>query len=110
MKRGPGPAPVNRERRAKLRAEQFGTDGYREHVIASPCLVTGTLPVDPAHVLKSRGAGGGPEHMGPLCRAVHRDFDDMGEARFRARWGVTKEEVRDRCRVFRARWETVHGE
>ena len=110
LERGPGPKSrtrmrqVNRKRIASLRAVQFGVAGYREHVIASPCLVTGTTPCDPAHILKSRGAGGREEHMGPLCREVHTDFDSMGEERFRLRWGIGKERVRDRCRDFRVAW------
>ena len=97
--------PMNRKRMKRLRAEQFGTEGYYEHVVASPCLLTGRPgPSDPAHILKSRGAGGGPEHMGPLCRDVHTDFDHMPEDRFLVRWKRTKEWVRDRCREFRASW------
>lgn len=34
--------PVNRKRLAKLRAQQFGTDGYREYVQGRPA---GDLPL-----------------------------------------------------------------
>lgn len=100
----------NHKRMKRLRADQFGADGYYEHVVASPCLLTGRPgPNDPAHILKSRGAGGGPEHMGPLCREAHTDFDHMPEDRFLARHGRTKEWVRDRCREFRIEWTERKG-
>ena len=114
LERGPGPKArtpvktVNRKRIKTRRAVQFGVDGYREHCIASPCLVTGTTPCDPAHILTTRAAGGGPEHMGPLSRNVHTAYDSMGEDAFHRRYGVTKEWVRDRCREFRVAWNARH--
>lgn len=97
-------APVNRKRLAKLRAKQFGEDGKREFVLSHNCPVTGALhhprmtglyQVDPCHVGKTRGAGGGPEMMAPLRRDVHRAFDSsMTDERFEARYGMSRDAIR----------------
>ena len=100
----------NPKRIKKLRAKQFGTDGYREHILGLRCVVTGAWPVDPAHVLGRRSTGHGPEGLAPLVRRVHDAFDNIGEARFAELYGVTKEWIRDWARKHRAEWEANQGE
>lgn len=99
---------VNRERIKKLRAEQFGTDGYREDIISLPCLVCARSPVDPAHVLKTRAAGGGPDGLAPLCRIHHTAFDSMGGERFEELYRVSKADIRAWARSHRESWEARH--
>lgn len=96
---------VNRARRKKLRAEQFGTDGKRGWILSKRCIVSGRADSDPAHVLESRGAGGGAEGMAPLNREVHVDFDNLGQDRFLEKWGVSKEDVREHARQLELEWQ-----
>jgi len=101
---------VNEKRQQKLRAKQFGTDGKREWVMSLPCGLTGQLgtpenPIDPAHVGKSRGAGGGPEMMFPLLRyPAHRDFDGLSEAAFERKYKKTKGWVREQACLLHEKW------
>lgn len=75
-------APVNRERRAKLRAIQFGA--HADVIRSLPCCACGRPgPSDPHHV-RSRGAGGDRRHIAPLCRADHDALHRMGRASFEA--------------------------
>lgn len=102
--------PINRERRKRLREEQFGADGYREKILRTPCLVTSTLPVDPAHVLGTRATGAGPEGLAPLSREIHRAFDSsMTDERLQEVYGFTREPIREWARRNRAQWEAKHG-
>lgn len=96
----------NPERLKRLRAQQFGDDGKREWVLEMPCLATGRRPVDPAHVLGTRGAGHGPEGMAPLHRVAHRDFDSsMSEQRFEAKYGRSRAWTRARARLLDQEWK-----
>jgi hypothetical protein len=67
--------PINEKRLARLRKEQFGGE-YREYIIRLPCALCGVYRVDygsqPAHVVKTRGAGGKAHHMLPLCAKHHQ--------------------------------------
>lgn len=106
LQRG-GPLPKRNHARVKrLREEQFGDDGYREHILSLRCLVTGRRPVDPAHVLGTRGAGAGPEGLAPLSREIHDAFDSsMTEKRLMEVHGFTREPIREWARAHRAEWE-----
>lgn len=73
--------PVNRARKARLFAEDFGSKEYVEHIHSLPCaacLVTGWT--EAAHV-RSRGAGGKVDDLVPLCgnrlgiEGCHSRFD-----------------------------------
>ncbi len=100
----------NPKRIQKLRAEQFGTDGYREHIISQPCVVCNWWPVDPAHVLGTRGARHGPEGLAPLCRRHHRAFDSsMTDERIMAVHGFLREEVREWARASWRAWTKRGG-
>lgn len=113
LKAGPPPArrtPIrkrNPERLARLQVEQFGADGYKEHIKSLPCLVCGSWPVDPAHVLRTRAAGGGPDGMAPLCREHHTAFDSLGEERFEQLLRISKADIRAWAKDERAEWEAL---
>lgn len=97
----------NHARLQKLRVQQFGDDGYYEEILSTPCIVTGATEVDPAHVVKSRGAGGGPGAMAPLRHDVHFDFDTLGEEKFFAKWEVSKADIRAWALNRRQMWEAA---
>jgi hypothetical protein len=102
---------LNPERERRRRAEQFDDtgepDSYYEHITSMTCLVTGWSPVDPAHVLGTRGAGHGPEGMAPLHRKVHRDFDDglLSDEAFQREWNVSRADIRAWAIQHRAEWD-----
>lgn len=56
--------PVNRKRKAKLYALQFGD--HADWIRTLGCLVCGRTPSEPAHV-KTRGSGGTAKDIVPLC-------------------------------------------
>lgn len=96
----------NPKRLKRLRAQQFGDDGKREWILEMPYLVTGRRPVDPAHVLGTRGAGYGPEGMAPLYGVAHTDFDSsMSEGRFEEKYGHTRAWIRARARLLDQEWK-----
>ena len=73
--------PVNRERRAKLREEQFSiADGYHAHIISLPCIRCAKAgPSDPAH-MRDRSVGGKADTILPLCRMCHTWQEVNGKA------------------------------
>ncbi len=113
LKQGAPPArktPIrkrNPQRLARLQVEQFGPGEYKEHIKSLPCLVCGSWPVDPAHVLKTRATGGGPEGMAPLCREHHTMFDSIGEERFERLLRISKADIRAWAKDHRAEWEAL---
>lgn len=82
MKRGRKPVKRRNGPRARARyARNFGDEA--EAVRAMPCLVTGTTPSEPAHVV-SRGAGGGRFDIIPLSPAMHAQQHSVGVESFAA--------------------------
>ena len=82
--------PVNRKRKAKRYAEQYGERGAR--VRWMPCLCYPALepcfgPIEAAHV-KSRGAGGDRRSLVPLCRAHHSESHSYGIETFGRLYGL----------------------
>lgn len=75
--------PVNRERRARRRAEQFSHQAARCRTM--DCCACGRPgPSDPAHV-RSRGAGGRDKgNIVPLCRPCHNLQHAKGMKTFEA--------------------------
>ena len=76
---------VNRERKSKRYARDFGDEAAR--VREMPCLITGTTPSEPAHVT-SRGAGGGRFDLVPLSPAMHLQQHAVGIESFQACHGL----------------------
>ena len=95
----------NPERLARLQVQQFGPGEYKAHIKSLSCLVCGCWPVDPAHVLKTRAAGGGPEGMAPLCREHHIAFESIGEDRFELLLRISKADIRAWAKEHRTDWE-----
>ncbi len=57
--------PINRERRAKLYAKQFGS--HADLIRALPCAACGHEPPSHPHHVTTRGASGNAEQQIPLC-------------------------------------------
>ena len=69
---------MNRERKARLQAEQFGAQAALCRML--PCCVCGAPPPsDPEHV-RTRGAGGKDKDTAPMCRRCHQLRHDHGHA------------------------------
>lgn len=79
--------PRNAKRRKQLFERGFGSAEYVAHVKGLPCVVPGCThrDIEAAHVV-SRGAGGGPEDIVPLCRTHHREQHDSGIRTFEDRY------------------------
>lgn len=73
--------PVNRKRKTDRDDRNFGAEADRVRVM--PCLITGTVPSEPAHVT-SRGAGGGRFDLVPLSPAIHEQQHGVGIESFQA--------------------------
>lgn len=78
---------INRERKAKRLAEQFGPQAQRCRELPC-CICFAPPPSDPAHV-RSRGAGGRDrENVVPLCRSHHCEQHQVGILTFQKRHGI----------------------
>lgn len=113
---------VNEKRRAKLRAKQFGDDdeAKKKWIVSMLCGVTGEAgdeywPIDPCHVgspdpderragQNTRGNGADSTYLFPMKRPVHTDFDNLPEAKFEAKYGVSKQWVREMARELDNEW------
>ena len=96
-------APVNPERLARLRAQQFG-GRHRDRIVSLPCCVCGArAPSDPAHT-RARGMGGVKGkwwEIVPLCREDHWAFDE-----YRGRFADAEVRRELELRAHRLAWES----
>ena len=86
--------PVNRERRAARRAEEFGP--LAQYCRELPCCgCHRPAPSDPAHI-RSRGAGGKDRaNVVPLCRECHQLQHQVGILTFAERKGINLQAIAD---------------
>lgn len=105
--------PVNRERRKRLHERNFGPKA--DWIRSLPCEVSGQRPPsDPAHT-RSRGmggCGGDSTDLVPLSREAHDDFDGrdgrtVADEDFEAKWGRTRDSVRDAAEEYERRWRDM---
>ena len=82
--------PVNPRRRAQLFVTHFHSEAFVRFVHGLPCSVPrcGNENIQAAHVLHSRGAGGGPDSVAPLCGYHHHLQGSMGVKSFSQVFGV----------------------
>ena len=73
-----------------------------------PCALTGIEGESHNAHTKSRGSGGTYHHIVPLSFLAHRDYDELGEEDFAAKYGRTKQSVRDKAPLYQEMWEQ-HG-
>ena len=109
---------MSREQRLKRKldrtearfARHYGSLGRVRFIRSLPCEVTGQCSeaVHNAHT-RSRGAGGTYRDIVPLQWLVHRDFDEMSEAKFALIYQRTKQSIRDRAPVYQQLWEGHRG-
>jgi hypothetical protein len=86
-------APVNRARKKRLHAEQFGPADFQAFIRSQPCVIADRGgcegPVEIAHVV-SRGAGGGwASNVVAMCRQHHAKQHALGVQTFEQRYGIS---------------------
>ena len=125
MKRGDGLkrttrlAPVNRARKAERYERNFAGDqekrvgDKREWIGGFVCDVSRRYGVEAAHRVPRGmgGAGGDATTLVPLHKEVHADFDGrslpyLDDAAFEAKWGRSRESVRERAAHYEHLWQT----
>jgi hypothetical protein len=94
-----------RERKKELFARTFHSQERVEWIRSLPCALTGIRGESHNAHMKSRGAGGGYEDIVPLSFRAHRDYDELGEEDFAARYGTSKDCVRERAADYQQLWE-----
>ena len=93
------------ERRKALFARHFHSQERVEWIRSLPCVLTGIEGESHNAHTKSRGSGGTYEDIVPLSFVAHRDYDELDKMQFSAKYGVTKENVRDRASHYQKLWE-----
>lgn len=84
----------NPERRAALKAEQFGPCAAMARTLPCCVLTCDALPPSEAAHVRSRGAGGRDRaNVAPLCREHHREQHDVGIVSFEAAHDLDLEAV-----------------
>tara|TARA_R110000824_G_scaffold100098_5_gene238004 strand:+ start:3616 stop:3957 length:342 start_codon:yes stop_codon:yes gene_type:complete len=93
------------ERRKALFQRQFHSDERVRFIRGLACDLTGKVcSIHNAH-MKSRGAGGDYKTIVPLQFMAHKDFDEMPEEKFEAKYGRSKQSVRERAPLYQKIWE-----
>ena len=99
----------NPERKARLTEEQFGPLARRKWIKMQPCVIPGcgAWPCENVHVT-SRGAGGTPEDIVPMCAEHHRKLHGLnsGIETFQAEHGV---DLRALAEWTQTRWILYQG-
>ena len=93
------------ERTKALFARNFHSRERVEWIRDLPCALTGLEGQSHNAHMKSRGAGGTYEDIVPLSFRGHRDYDELGEEEFEARYGTTKAEVKGLAAHYQLIWE-----
>jgi hypothetical protein len=78
------------ERKKELFARTFHSQERVEWIRDLPCALTGLEGQSHNAHMKSRGSGGTYKDIVPLSFRGHRDYDELGEEDFEARYGRTK--------------------
>lgn len=105
---------ANRKRKAAKWERNFGDK--RHWIVTLNCEVTGVVEedghkIDAAH-MKARGmggCGGDKTTLVPLEHGVHTDFDEMSVAKFKTKYGRTKQSVKDAAPKYEERWQRVQA-
>jgi hypothetical protein len=103
---------TSRQRKAKRRKERFKKHFHSEERVeffrGLPCELTGKLcSIHNAH-MKSRGAGGTYGDIVPLHFLAHKDFDEMPNEKFEAKYRRTKDSVKETALFYHNLWKQ-HG-
>lgn len=92
-------SPINTTRRQKLFIRNYGSSEIMRFFAGQPCDNCGAGPSLPAHVEKTRGAGGTVDHIIPLCAPCEDRFH-QGRETFAAETGI---DYAERCAHWKAR-------
>jgi hypothetical protein len=93
------------ERTRELFARHFHSQARVEWIRDLPCALTGIEGQSHNAHTKSRGSGGTYQDIVPLSFLAHRDYDELGEEHFSAKYGTTKDRVRERAADYQKLWE-----
>ena len=93
------------ERKKNLFARHFHSQKRVEWIRSLPCALTGVEGQSHNAHMKSRGSGGTYQDIVPLSFVAHRDYDELDKLRFSAKYGTTKESVREWAPDYQQRWE-----
>ena len=83
-KRGKPLPKCNAKRLARVRAEQYGPEAFKDWIHKQPCVSCGKpqnaehSEIQQSHVGKTKGAGGRAEDCAPQCRKCHAILGDIG--------------------------------
>lgn len=95
-----------RERKQALFARTFHSQERVAWIRSLPCALTGVQGESHNAHTKSRGSGGTYRHIVPLSFLAHRDYDELDKMRFSAKYGTTKDSVRELADDYQRLWET----
>ena len=98
-------AQRKRERTKELFARAFHSQERVEWIRSLPCALTGLIGESHNAHMRSRGAGGTYHDIVPLSFLAHRDYDELDKIRFSAKYGTTKDRVRERAADYQRLWE-----
>ena len=99
-----------RERKQERFERHFHSERRINFFRSLPCELTGKLcSIHNAH-MKSRGAGGTHKDIVPLHFLAHKDFDEMPNEKFEAKYGRTKQSVKDTAPAYHKLWERSYGD
>ena len=93
------------ERTKALFARHFHSQKRVEWVRDLPCALTGLEGQSHNAHMKSRGSGGTYRDIVPLSFGAHRDYDELDKVQFSAKYGTSKERVRERAADYQQLWE-----
>lgn len=103
------------KRKTPRRPRELACRPFLDWLHAQPCVITGLrtgnytewqgamirVEVDPAHLVKSRGAGAGDLYSAlPLARFQHDLQHQIGVTSWRRLHGLTEQSVRDLCALY----------
>lgn len=84
---------------------QFHSQERVEFFRRLPCELTGTANQSHNAHMKSRGAGGSYKDIVPLQFMAHKDFDEMPNEKFEAKYKRTKQSVKDKAPAYHQLWK-----
>ncbi len=94
---------VNKERRAKLYARNFGPKATWIRSLA--CATCGANDQIQAAHIRSRGAGGSSVDLIPQCAPCHGQWHALGRLTFCARFGVTLGDLQQLAADLERQWQ-----
>jgi hypothetical protein len=99
---------VNKERRAKLEARDYGPKAVWARTLA--CHITRRPAPSVAAHPDTRGSGSHSEAIMPFNALVEIDWHGLVDAQFEAKYGWSKDAVRDDAPFYEKEWQAMVGD